>query len=427
MNTIATLFTGGGFVNVGAKAAGLQGIWDVESEPDIAAVAEANGFSAIVARVQDVDYSSLEAPFWLHMSPPCTRASQANTEGGETELDVELAQACIRAIRVLNPPMVSLENVLPYRKFESFRVICHALREAGYAVEHWHLNSADYGVAQTRRRLFLVASRIGKPRKPTPTHQKRREGLGQLTLFEPLPAWRGWYEAIEDLIPELPEDEFAPWQVPLLPIEIQTMLIAQGKYGDKLVTVNAGEQAFTVTANSGIRGVLIRCDNQNQEWGKDHREPDEPAITVTAAKGIKAYLVNQDSKMGVYAPDNPAMTGLSSQKSAYVRAFIVDGQANDNGETITIRGDEEPFFVASASQAKRPVRAYTSGRVVRMTPRCLARFQSVPDTYILPEKASLACTVIGNGVPCLMAEVLIRANLNCGKAKLLSEIVQFQR
>jgi site-specific DNA-cytosine methylase len=42
------------------------------------------------------------------------------------------------------------------------------------------------------------------------------------------------------------------------------------------------------------------------------------------------------------------------------------------------------------------------GHVVSMTTRALARFQSLPDSYRLPENKSLACTIIGNGVPSLM-------------------------
>jgi DNA (cytosine-5)-methyltransferase 1 len=49
-----------------------------------------------------------------------------------------------------------------------------------------------------------------------------------------------------------------------------------------------------------------------------------------------------------------------------------------------------------------------------MTPRALARFQSVPDTYILPDKRTLAAKVIGNMVPPLLmqriAENMMEAN-----------------
>jgi len=53
-------------------------------------------------------------------------------------------------------------------------------------------------------------------------------------------------------------------------------------------------------------------------------------------------------------------------------------------------------------------RAWLSqGRVVSMTPRALARFQSVSDWYVLPDKKSLATKIIGNGVSCLMFQKLI--------------------
>jgi site-specific DNA-cytosine methylase len=50
-----------------------------------------------------------------------------------------------------------------------------------------------------------------------------------------------------------------------------------------------------------------------------------------------------------------------------------------------------------------------SGRWVRMTPRALARFQSVPDSYVLPERAALACRVIGNGVPVKLAQAITKS------------------
>ena len=47
---------------------------------------------------------------------------------------------------------------------------------------------------------------------------------------------------------------------------------------------------------------------------------------------------------------------------------------------------------------KRPTRAFDGGRVVTMTPRALARFQSFPDSYVLPDSKTLAAKIIGNAV-----------------------------
>jgi site-specific DNA-cytosine methylase len=48
-----------------------------------------------------------------------------------------------------------------------------------------------------------------------------------------------------------------------------------------------------------------------------------------------------------------------------------------------------------------------------ITPRGLARFQSIPDSYALPEdNPRLACEIIGNGVPSKMYEVIAKAFLS---------------
>lgn len=421
-DTFASLFSGGGLADIGAKQAGYAPLWGVEHDAKIANYYWRNvGKHILINKAQDVDYGMLEIPYWLHMSPPCINASQAKVvKDGvrETELDVEMARACCKAIVTLRPPMVSLENVAGYRSFKSFLLILRALHDHGYNYDFWILNSASYGVAQTRKRLILVASRVQRVHKPSATHRKAQVETGQLSLIPPLPVWNGWYSAIEDILGTLPDDEFSPWQIPLLPPELQAMLIssanssnglgerlsnlpamvvtanmgekgtapralllANGQYNGKLVTAQGEQPSMAITANNNqgsLKAVLLRGDNQGQEWGRGYRDDKEPAVTVTSAKGQKA--------------------------------FIVDGQANDNGTSITVRRDEEPFFVASASQGKRPARAYTSGRVVRMTPRALARFQSIPDSYVLPDATGLACTIIGNGVPSLLMQRVIEAN-----------------
>jgi DNA (cytosine-5)-methyltransferase 1 len=54
-------------------------------------------------------------------------------------------------------------------------------------------------------------------------------------------------------------------------------------------------------------------------------------------------------------------------------------------------------------------RALVPHRVVKMTPRALARFQSFPDWYELPEHNALACKIIGNAVPPLLMRRVMEA------------------
>jgi site-specific DNA-cytosine methylase len=363
MTTFASLFTGGGGADVGAARAGYTHLWGVEMDPRIASVAELNGFATMVSDVCAVDFTALAAPCWLHMSPPCTRASQANANAEESPLDQALADACIRAVRTLRPRRISLENVWGYRTFAAFRSILAALTSEGYAVDYWHLNAADYGVPQTRKRLMLVASLDHAPRRPEPTHYDASAGHIHM-LYQP---WIGWYAAIEDLIPTMPDSAFAPWQMARLPEELKETMIFTNNAFDGLVTsVPAGQPWPTVVlpkSTGGWRALIIGGDNTNtaEDRPRTPRYDSEPMFTVSGSS-------NRD------------------------RAFIIPGGNSNNG---VIRDQDEPMITLSGPQSTRATRAYV-GRVVKMTPRCLARFNGLPDTYRLPDSPTLACTVLGN-------------------------------
>ena len=357
MKTLATLFTGGGGFEAGAVQAGFTPIWGVECDPDIAQVYARNfGPHVIVSTVEEVDYSTLQTPYHLHASPSCKKASIANKERGESIEDINAAEGTARAIRTLLPPNFSLENVWGYREFESFKVILRALKESGYAFDFWHLNSADFGVPQTRKRLILIASRTHKPRRPQRTHAEHPSA--QIGMFSsPLLKSNGWYKAIEDLIPTLPESKFAAWQLKRLPIE---------RVGAFLATVG-GEDS-------------------------DYLTEGQPSPVISAAHGAAKY-----------------------------RAFIVEGTAagEDNKFNLPVRESQSPIFTVRGSNPRSPsrlqwliappARGSHGGRVVSMTPRALARFQSIPDSFVLPEKNGLACRVIGNAVPSLLGQRIIES------------------
>ncbi len=71
----------------------------------------------------------------------------------------------IDLIRSVKPEIVSMENVKGLedgRKFPIFEKFVSSLREEGYEVYHRVIDSSRYGVPQTRRRLVLLASKLGK-------------------------------------------------------------------------------------------------------------------------------------------------------------------------------------------------------------------------------------------------------------------------
>ena len=262
-----TLFAGGEGVGVGLTAAGLHHAWGVEYDADIAAVAAANGFPLIVEDVRAVDYAALPQVDWLHASPVCTRASVANSGAEELAEDIETAAAVVRALKAQQPAVFTLENVWQYRTFQAFRDICDELGRQGYFWTYDHVNAADLGVPQTRRRLILRASRGLLPWLPEPVR------------------WVGWYEAIADLLPTLPESKLAPWQLARLPQELRDSLLvsnAKTEYGDGMAPM--AEPAWSVTSQTAgrSRAVLVGGGNTQKELVTSKaREYNEPAFTVT--------------------------------------------------------------------------------------------------------------------------------------------------
>lgn len=347
MTTIGTLFSGGEGVGVGARQANLDHLWGVEYDDAIASVGRINGFNTITRDVRDADFMhSLPRPDTIHASPVCKNASNAKSDGEESPEDIETADAICAYIDHFRPDTFTLENVYGYRTFTAFAHIMECLNRNRYRFDYWHLNAADYGVPQTRKRLILVARLHGKPRKPHATHARP----DKLTpLFDDRLPWVGWYKAIEDLIDVLPDDEFEQWQLDRLPKEIIDTFIFDG--------------------HSGFCG-------------------DEATVRIST---------------------EPCMSIMSTSRgNAGFRAFIVEG-SNGSHPDIS-RFEYEPISTIVQTEYKSARRAWlTCGRTVRMTVKTFARFQSFPDWYVLPDDYRLACTVIGNAVPPLLYQRVIEA------------------
>jgi DNA (cytosine-5)-methyltransferase 1 len=416
---LGTYFSGGGGVDWGLRNAGLTPTWAVELEADIAAVYERNfGHSPIVADVRQIDPAELPPVDWFHASPVCTRASVANVGGQESDVDLSTAAAVSRALEVLEPPFFTMENVVQYRDFQSFKNICRTLERLGYFFTTDNVNSADFGVPQTRRRLFVRASRGLLPPLPLPVR------------------WVGWYEAIEDLIPTLPESKLAPWQLARLPAEIKDSLLwsntrSHDQKGNEYGAVTRGRQepSVTVTANGGpVNAILVNANQVSRD--STVRTMFEPAATVTGSNASRAshnyaLLFAGDSSADSWGDnfreaEQPAFTakenGVGHQRvlvTEPAEGFLVCGMLNDNGEKLTIRAQADPAFTVTTSHNQRDIKGVLPGgyKVVSITPRALARFQSVPDEYWLPEKRGLAAKVIGNMVPPLLMQCIAEGML----------------
>jgi len=341
MTTYGDWFSGFGGMTIGAKAAGLDVVFGGEYRQDVADVYEQNlGDHVKVCDLTTVDVATFPYVDVFHASPPCPNFCCAKIGGVETVNDKLLSEAIANYIKLRLPKVFTLENVYGYRKSKSWLHIARTLQNRNYSFNYWHVNMANYGVPQTRQRMIVIARRDGKtPMLPETTHAK----TPRLGLFGTKTRWIGWYEAIEDLIPTLPDSQFAPWQLAKLP----------RFYNNNLI---------------------MDCKNSGSEWGVLYRHEEEPTKTIQADQypRLKAFIMNESNPNG-------------NEKRKYRLA-------------------EEPAKTATAGGGRN--NAYANGRVVKMTPRAIARFQSFPDWYVLPDKLTLACYGLGNAVPPLFAQKL---------------------
>lgn len=463
--TFASLFSGGGGADLGAIAAGLVPIWGVEYDENIAACYRANIGYIIVSDVSDVDFSLLPRPDVLHASPVCKNFSNAKSNGEESDDDLRSADAVCRAISTLRPSVVTLENVFQYRGSTSFKNILKCLKDQGYQTDYWHLNAADWGVPQTRKRLILVAALDFKPYRPQPTHDKKNYGG-----FSDIKRWVGWYEAIEDLTPTLPESKFANWQMTRLPKHLTDVLIGGGNRSQSFLDFakehrpdtpgkrlrEQPSQAVSATASGDMRAFLVDGKLGNYSSNMTVRDGDERFIAVTTShnqRDLKGFIVNTREQhaggdVTAVEGDKPVYGLVASSSPSRHKAFLVNSAfPASNGKKhyediepsftvdTTTESHAKAFLVNESSTMEiRPAHApaatqvangrnggqgqrawLDSGRVVKMTPRALARFQSFPDSYILPEKTRLACEIIGNAVPCLLYQRVIEAQVDLFK------------
>ncbi|MBI1405688.1 MAG: DNA methyltransferase [Caulobacter sp.] len=155
----------------------------------------------IIADVFDVDPRCVRPgvkwrSFWA--SPDCRHFSKAKGGAPVSPRVRGLAWIVIKVAKLLGenaPDVIFLENVEefvdwcplgpdgkpdPGRKGETFRLWKRRLEQCGYVVEWRFLVAAKYGDPTTRKRLFLVARRDGRPILwPDETHAPREEAAGR--------------------------------------------------------------------------------------------------------------------------------------------------------------------------------------------------------------------------------------------------------
>ncbi len=214
----------------------------------------------------------------------------------------------------------------PDHKGEYFRAWIAALKRMGYHVEHQLLNSADYGEAQKRVRLFVIA-RLGRGPIPwpEPTHAKNANGK---------PRWRGAEEIIDF---SKPAPSIFGRKKPLAPKTLRRIEIGLWRFSAPKTIEEAVARAgrkpedmgpwplplvhIDMTSGSPLRHFLVKLRGTNTT--ADCREP-LPTITAGGTHLGLAYLVNMKGRSSVADIQAPSPTITAHAQHLYIaQPFIV--------------------------------------------------------------------------------------------------------
>jgi len=113
--------------------------------------------------------------------PPCqgfSTAGKRDTKDPRNSLFIHF----VRFVKIIQPENFIMENVPGMRSMKTangescMEIILQAFREVGYTVDWRILNAVNYGVPQTRKRIFIYGLSNGKmPTFPLPTHFDKDE------------------------------------------------------------------------------------------------------------------------------------------------------------------------------------------------------------------------------------------------------------
>ena len=119
-------------------------------------------------------------------SPECTNHSPArgnSIKSEEAEHSRMTAFHVVRFARVLKPRWIVVENVISMKKWMRYPEFLRKLKGLGYHIREQVLDAADFGVPQSRKRLFITCSLSSDPPEIVPpAHDARKPARSVIDL-----------------------------------------------------------------------------------------------------------------------------------------------------------------------------------------------------------------------------------------------------
>lgn len=224
---VVSIFSGGGGIDIGFNQADFEILFSTDYwQPAVDTLKKNN--SAKLTKCEDIreiDYSKELASIGYETDdvdiliggPPCPAYSKSRFYRTEKKRALEDENSFtlfeyFRALDELKPKFFFFENVAgfvykPHRA--AFNALLDVAEQFNYHVTYKVINSANYGVPQTRERFICIGVRkdIGEPFVfPEETHCNPQK-LTNYNFFDDIKPWLTCGEAIGDLDIDLPQDK----------------------------------------------------------------------------------------------------------------------------------------------------------------------------------------------------------------------------
>lgn len=391
------LFCGAGGAVLGAEQAGwdtIAGV-DIESQP-LQTVNENLDVEPLKHDLSDVDPCVLPTSEfdWVHGSPPCKGFSTANDNRSIDDPRNSLVFDFIDWIAELEPEIVTMENVTGMTNITTnfMDSVESAFRQAGYAVKWRVLNSADYGVPQTRRRVITLGYKQNieppNPWFPEPTHAKTTT----TTLDgEKLESW----VTVQDAIGDLP---------PVGDVEGHT---AQGITSSAKRRVgNEPSHAIGAESSNYIDKIADGGSRIYNHVPQDHSQQAKArfrGIQPGECQNLSGRRLESESPSCTITADETAAVPPIHYRGPYNH----EPRESTDGEADAWEFEEPSETLATDARLPNKDRAPGSKSshwdgARRLTVRECARLQSFPDWYVFTGTKTDQYAQVGNAVPPLL-------------------------
>jgi DNA (cytosine-5)-methyltransferase 1 len=186
------LFCGGGGSSWGASAAGAEILGAVDAW-NIAANTFADNFPT--AEVSNTRlhrgsnsriFKNIDGVDLLIASPECTNHTCARGKAEWDESSRETALHVLNYVSAFEPRWLVIENVAQMRNWSRYTELLEKLRSR-YYVTPQILDASDFGVPQSRRRLFLVCDRENEPPNLSKSHSASLTAAS--SILDPAGTW----------------------------------------------------------------------------------------------------------------------------------------------------------------------------------------------------------------------------------------------